>query len=141
MAKREGSKSALHSNRSNSPKRAKGSRSSKRGFYARALSEAEQVLLPEAKEVEGLDEEIALLRVKLATALEEHPDDMPLVMRGIDLLVKAVTAKYRLSKKSQDNLAEAIDVVLKEIGATLFDLGAISIGGPTATDSRPGMEL
>ena len=93
---------------------------SKKGFYEQALSEAERILIPEAKEIEGLDDEIALLRVKLSTALAEHPDNMPLMMRGVELLVKAVAAKYRLSKKSQDNLAEAIDGVLKEIGAALF---------------------
>ena len=93
---------------------------SKKGFYEQALSEAERVLIPEAKEVEGLDDEIALLRVKLSSALAEKPDNMLLMMRGVDLLVKAVAAKYRLSKKSQDNLAEAIDGVLKEIGAALF---------------------
>ena len=42
------------------------------------------------------------------------------MLRAVELLVKAVAAKYRLSKKSQDNLAEAIDGVLKEIGAALF---------------------
>lgn len=92
----------------------------KRGFYAQALSEAEQVLLPEAKEIEGLDEEIALLRVKLTSALEEQPDNMSLMMRGVDLLVKAVAAKYRLSKKSREDLADAINEVLKEIGIALF---------------------
>ncbi len=92
----------------------------KKGFYRRALSEAEQVLLPEAKEVEGLDEEIALLRVKLSSALNEQPQNMPLLLRGVDLLVKAVAARYRLSAKSQENLAQAIDSVLKEIGLTLF---------------------
>ena len=94
--------------------------SSKKGFYEQALSEAERVLIPEAREIEGLDEEIALLRVKLSTALAENPDNMPLVLRAVELLVKAVAAKYRLSKKSQDNLAEAIDGVLKEIGGALF---------------------
>lgn len=92
----------------------------KKGFYAQALSEAERVLLPGAREIEGLDEEIALLRVKLSTAMAEHPDNMPLMLRAVDLLVKAVAAEYRLSKKSQDNLVEAIDGVLKEIGAALF---------------------
>ena len=90
------------------------------GFYARSLSEAERVLLPQARQVEGLDEEIALLRVKLSSALSEHPDNMPLMLRGVELLVKAVGAEYRLSRKSQDNLAAAIDGVLKEIGGALF---------------------
>ena len=93
---------------------------SKKGLYQRALSEAEQVLLPEAREIEGLDEEIALLRVKLTSALKEQPQNMPLMLRGVDLLVKAVAARYRLTAKSQENLAQAIDSVLKEIGIALF---------------------
>ena len=99
---------------------AKGRATRSKSFYAQALSEAERVLLPEAREIEGLDEEIALLRVKLASALEEHPDDMPLVLRAVDMLVKTVAVRYRLSKKSQENLAEAIDGVLKEVGGALF---------------------
>ncbi len=93
---------------------------SKRAFYSEALSKAERVRLPEAREVEGLDEEIALLRVKLTSALKQQPENMPLMLRAVDLLVKAVAAKYRLSPKSKENLAEAIDGVLKEIGAALF---------------------
>jgi len=108
MAKREGKKRAAGGKRAN------------QGFYAHALSEAERVLIPEAREITGLDEEIALLRVKLSTALAEHPDNMPQMLRAVELLVRAVSAEYRLSRKSQDNLASAIDGVLKEIGGALF---------------------
>ena len=108
MPKRDGKKTAPRAKKA------------KKGFYAEALSEAERIRLPEAREIEGLDEEIALLRVKLTSTLEEQPDNMPLMLRAVDLLVKAVAAKYRLSQKSQENLAQAIDGVLKEIGAALF---------------------
>ena len=101
MAKRAGKKQAQNT---------------KNGFYGRALSEAERVLLPQAAEVQGLDQEIALLRVKLATVMQEHPQNLPLMLRGVELLVRAVSAEYRLSRKSQDNLAAAIDGVLKELG-------------------------
>ena len=103
-------------------KRSKSAASRSKSFYAQALSEAERVLLSEAREIEGLDEEIALLRVKLASALEEHPDNMPLMLRAVDMLVKTVAVRYRLSRKSQENLAEAIDGVLKEVGGALFSV-------------------
>ena len=93
---------------------------STKGFYGQALNEAERVLLSEAREIEGLDEEISLLRVKLASALEDQPENMALMLRAVDMLVKAVATKYRLSKKSQENLAEAIDGLLKEVGGALF---------------------
>jgi hypothetical protein len=47
---------------------------SPRGFYSRALDEAEKLELEEASHVEGIDEEIALLRVKLRELLEEQPE-------------------------------------------------------------------
>jgi hypothetical protein len=69
---------------------------SARRFYADALSEAERADLPVALEIEGVDEEIALLRLRIRTALEEHPDDLPLMFKGVDLLAKMVATRYRL---------------------------------------------
>jgi len=95
----------------------------KRGFYAQALSEAERVRLPEAREIEGLDEEIALLRVRLSTMLSEHPENTELLLKGVAMLVRAVATKYRLSKKAKENLTDAITAVLKEIGGALYPEG------------------
>ena len=72
-------------------------RPSPRNFYRQALTEAEQVELNHAQDIEGLDDEIALLRVRLKHAVEERPEDLQLLVRGMDLLVKAVAARYRLS--------------------------------------------
>ena len=103
------------------PRRSKGTAlRSKRGFYAQALSEAEQVLLPEAMEIEGLDEEIALLRVKLRTALEEQPEDVKLMFKGLELLVKALSARYRLSQQAEAELTERVEAVLRDLGAPLY---------------------
>ena len=93
------------------------------GFYAAALSEAERVLLPQARKMEGLDEEIALLRVRLKAALEEHPEDLPLLLKCLELLVKAVAAKYRLSKKAEDDLYQNVLGVLRGIGGALWPEG------------------
>ena len=122
MAKPKDKTTATEAKLGRRPSKSKAIRAkkAKRGFYAQALSEAEQVLLPEAREIEGLDEEIALLRVKLSRAIEAQPDNMALMLRAVDLLVKAVAAKYRLSKKSREDLADAINEVLKEIGIALF---------------------
>ncbi|MGD0765233.1 MAG: hypothetical protein ABR978_02870 [Dehalococcoidia bacterium] len=45
-------------------------------FYESALSAAERENLPQARDVEGLDEEIAVLRLRLRSVLKEHPDNM-----------------------------------------------------------------
>jgi hypothetical protein len=40
------------------------------------VSEAERLHLPDARQIEGLDEEIAVMRVRLRRALEERPEDI-----------------------------------------------------------------
>jgi len=93
------------------------------GFYEEALSEAERLDLPEARQMEGLDEEIAVMRVRLKRALEERPEDVKLIAKGLDLLVKAVAAKYRLSPRARKELSDSIAGVVEGIGAILYPEG------------------
>jgi hypothetical protein len=90
-----------------------------RRFYAEALSAAEQADLPEALEVDGMDEEIAVLRLKLRKALEQRPQDVPLIFRGIDLLARVVATRYRLSKPAERDLAGSIANVVRAVGVLL----------------------
>jgi hypothetical protein len=91
-----------------------------RGFYARAISEAEREVLELAHGVEGLDEEIALLRMKIAATLSERPQDMELLAKGLNLLVRAVSARYRLSGQASDDLYKNLVGVLKGMGEQVF---------------------
>lgn len=95
----------------------------RKDFYERVLSETERVLLAEAKEVKGLDEEIALLRVRLSRLLVKHPDDMEMLLKGVNMLVKAVATRYRLSTEAKENLTEAISTVIREVGGALYPEG------------------
>jgi hypothetical protein len=98
-------------------------RSVARGFYVDALDDAERVALEAAGDINGLDEEIALLRAKLRRALEERPEDQRVMLKGIELLVKAVSARYRLSKEAKQDLSENIAGVLRGIGGVLYPEG------------------
>jgi hypothetical protein len=89
-------------------------------FYHRALDAAEQIEMVEAAEVEGLDQEIALLRTRLRKVVDEKRDDFPLMLRGVDLLVKAVSARYRLSKEAEADLAASIANVVRGVGGQLL---------------------
>ena len=97
-------------------KRVRRPRQTPRSFYAKALTEAERADLPLALEVEGVDEEIALLRLRLRTALTESPDDLTLMLKGIDLLAKAVATRYRLSKRAERDLAGSLANVVRGLG-------------------------
>ncbi|MBI4297986.1 MAG: hypothetical protein HY676_05585 [Chloroflexi bacterium] len=93
------------------------------GFYDAILEEAERVRLPRARRVEGLDEEIALLRVRLGSLLEGQPENLPLFLKGMEMLVKAVAARYRLSKKAEADLYQSVVGVLKGVGDMLWPEG------------------
>ena len=103
--------------------RTKARREEAQGFYEKALSEAERRELPEARQMEGLDEEIAVMRVRLQQALKERPEDVQLIAKGLNLLVKAVAAKYRLSPKARKELSDSIAGVVEGIGAVLYPEG------------------
>jgi hypothetical protein len=86
------------------------------GFYADSLSESERELLEAARSVDGLAKEIAALRVKLFTAVKEHPEDFRLMTHGIGMLVRAVATQCRLSPKARRDLADSLASVLNGLG-------------------------
>ncbi len=99
---------------------ARRARASARNFYHQALDRAERLDLERAQEVEGLDDEIALMRVRLKRAMKEHPQDVQLLMKGLEILVRAVGARYRLSPKSRKDLAENLAATLNSLGDQLL---------------------
>lgn len=74
---------------------------SKRGFYKQALSTTERLELDEASQVAGLDQEIAALRLRLRAAIKGGPEDVALVLKGMDVLRRLVATKYGLSKEDE----------------------------------------
>jgi hypothetical protein len=85
-----------------------------RHFYSQALSEAERADFGVALEMEGIEAEVALLRVRLRQVLIDHADDLPLMLRGIDLLSKALGRRYHLGTQEAQAAADAIRDVLSE---------------------------
>jgi hypothetical protein len=91
----------------------------KHGFYSPVLDEDEKRDLIQATLVEGLDEEIALLRVKLKSVVRHDPDNIKLIMQASESLAKLLLAKYNLSKSDKKSLKEGITTVLREIALPL----------------------
>jgi hypothetical protein len=98
------------------------------GFYDAALPEADKVALAVARDVQGLEQEIAVLRVRLRRALEDHPENMTLMIKGVELLVKALSASYRLSKDAKADLSESIKAMLEEYGGMIRPEGQSDVG-------------
>ena len=85
------------------------------GFYAGALDESDRIALVDAGAVIGLDQEIALLRLRLRRVLRDCPDDHPLAVRAIELLVRAVGAAGKLPPAEQGGMLERISADLDGI--------------------------
>lgn len=115
------------------PAKAKGKRGApkgnqnarKHGFYARVLDEAERLDFELASGVEGIDDEIALLRVKLKSLLESEPENINLLMQATNALARLVKTKYNISKEQRKGLKEAIGNVIRDIAIPL----GIGVGG------------
>jgi len=91
----------------------------KHGFYSRALTEAEKIELDEAALVEGLDQEIALLRIKLRELVENEPERIDLHFEAANTIAKLVKTRYQISKEQKRSLKEAIAKVLTEVAVPL----------------------
>lgn len=90
-----------------------------RSFYARALSAADREAFEDAHDIEGLADEVALLRLQIRRLLEEEPVDVKVVQSGMRLLVQTLVAEQRLSGRQAEGLGEAAAQLIEEFGALL----------------------
>ena len=100
----------------------------KHGFYSKALDEAERLQLEEAGYVEGIDEEIALLRVKLRQFVEKEPDRIDLHLEAANTIARLIRTRYQITKEQKKSLKEAIAKVLTEVAVPLGIVLGMKIG-------------
>jgi hypothetical protein len=90
-----------------------------RGFYGPALGETRSLVLEEAGGVEGLDQEIALLRLRLRDLIMECPDKIELHLRTANAIAGMVKIRYSITKEQKRSLKDAITRVLTELAIPL----------------------
>ena len=91
----------------------------KHGFYSKVLDEAEQLDFELASGVEGIDDEIALLRVKIKSILENDPENIKLIMQATNALERLIRTRYKITKEQRKGLKEAIGNVLRDVALPL----------------------
>ena len=94
----------------------------RRRYYSADLKPEEQGAYEEALTMEGLEEEIAILRVRIKEASDEHPQDLRLLTHGINALTKTLAVQYRLSRKARNDLADNLAAALNSLGDQLLPL-------------------
>jgi len=91
----------------------------KHGFYSKVLDEAEQLDFELAAGVNGIDDEIALLRVKIKSIVENDPENIRLIMEATNTLARLIRTRFNITKEQKKGLKEAIGNVLREVAIPL----------------------
>ena len=85
------------------------------GFYSKVLTAAEQLDLEVASDIEGIDDEIDLLRVKIKHCCLEDPDNIAIILEATSALARLIKVKYNLDAKQGRGVKDAIIDVVKEL--------------------------
>jgi hypothetical protein len=92
----------------------KGNRNArKHGFYSGTLSPAETSQLWNITNLEGVDPEIAFIRVKLQSSLQYDPGNRRVIREASRLLVKWYSANYRLDPTDRSYLKTVVENLLE----------------------------
>lgn len=93
----------------------------KRGFYDKVMDEAEQFDFELASGVNGIDDEIALLRVMIKSILGDgdDPKKIRLLVEATNALERLIRTRYKISKEQRKGLKEAIGNVLRDVALPL----------------------
>lgn len=93
----------------------------KHGFYSRALDRMGKKDLKQAATIEGVDEEIALIRLKLKSILQHDPENVRVIGQALLALNRLMRTRNRIgiAMSYQEMLEQAISSVLKEIALPL----------------------
>ena len=69
--------------------------------------------------MEGLDQEIAILRLKLKSLLANSPESVPLILQACRTLARLLVIKYQLPTSKKKDILDAATHVLRDIGIPL----------------------
>jgi hypothetical protein len=89
------------------------------GFYSKVMDAAERRNLTVANDIDGIDNEIAVLRVKIRNVLAKEPGNIKLIMAAITTLAGLLKARAALNKDQKKSLKESMGNMLQEIAAQI----------------------
>ena len=97
-----------------------------RSFYSSALDEAERIELRSAVALEGIDDEIAVMRVRIKKLIKTT--DIEELTRCTNALCRMLITRYAIEEKSKRSIKEAIGNVLRDVALPLgFNRNEVSI--------------
>lgn len=107
----------------------------KPGFYRKIFDEAEKVDFSDAAGMEGIDEEIALLRMEIKKAISGGDErNLMLLIKAAGALDKLIRTRYQITASQRQGLKEAI---MNVVNGVLVPLG-VNIGSAVITKKLTG---
>ena len=104
--------------RRSTSKRRRSSRT--QGFYSRVLDEAERLDYESASGINGIDDEIALLRVEIKKAIAGGDvSNLKLLVNATNALERLIRTRYKINREQRKGLREAIGNVLRDVAIPL----------------------
>lgn len=87
----------------------------KHGFYSKVMNSAEKRNLTVANGIDGIDDEIAVLRVKLRNVLAKEPENIKLIMAAAAVLAGLLKVSAELNKDQKKSVKESIGKLIQEV--------------------------
>ncbi len=87
-------------------------------FYCGAVKNSAELL--EAMRVEGLDQELALLRTRLKEMTDGESPKLDDLLQAAEMIGRTVMRRHRISPKRADEMAENIAAAMHSLAEQLF---------------------
>ena len=88
----------------------------KHGLYSKAMQEEEKVNYKVAAGVEGIDQEIALLRLEILKVIAGgSTGNLKLILKAADVLDRLVLTRYKITSAQHKGIKDAMGNVVKDI--------------------------
>ncbi len=90
----------------------------KKNFYKSVLAGSEKSSVNSAASIEGLENEIALLRVRVKSLLETEPSNTREILQTTNMLARLLQVQKNLALEDRQILRAAADCVSRDIAAS-----------------------
>jgi hypothetical protein len=107
----------------------------RQSIYAKVLDEAEKLDFEKARGIDGIDEEIALIRLEIKKAIVDGDDrSLQILVKATNALDRLIRTRYQITAAQRKGLKEAISNVIKDV---LVPLG-VNVGSAVITKKVSG---
>ena len=93
--------------------------SRKRNFYKAVLDDQEKLEVDSASAVNGVDDEIAVLRIRLKSILKNDPDNSGSIMQTFGMLARLININSKRGGERKISRKEALEKLMSEYSLPL----------------------